>query len=194
MIYLFSEVNVFVKPPIQSLTLAISPRLMDLLVWTYEHAVYQRFIRTSRRPNVCQSSRRDSVSEIKFSTVHMLHLRQEYVLKIQSNIFIVLPEMEEYWFIHTNRTPTGLLEGCLALHRITHACWYAHANTAVWSSSNLTTRSVACLSQSLGTFCTLYLSTQLIHCSPVMPHTRCRELTLCQGRGQRHGQQNVSWS
>lgn len=102
MIYLFSEVNVFVKPPIQSLTLAISPCLMDLLVWTYEHAVYQRFIRSSWRPNVCQSSRRDSVSEITFSTVHMLHmlhLRQEYVLKIQSNIFIVLPEMEEYWFI-----------------------------------------------------------------------------------------------
>lgn len=35
-------------------------------VWTYKHAVYQRFNQSSYRPNVDQSRVRDSLSEIKF--------------------------------------------------------------------------------------------------------------------------------
>lgn len=72
--YLFSEVDVFLKSPIQSLILSISPCLMELLVWTYKHAVYQRFNQSSYRRNVDQSRVRDSHSEIKFLSLPMLHL------------------------------------------------------------------------------------------------------------------------
>lgn len=69
------------------------------LVWTYKLAVYQRFNRLSSTANVDQSQVRDGLSEIRIPSLFLLHLPQDYVLKIQSNIFTNKPEMEDLYSI-----------------------------------------------------------------------------------------------